>query len=170
MAKAWAREPLVPHLLLGAEEAFLVAAAVADAQLALGLIERRQNLVGVREREADRLFDQHRLAETQRLKDRLGVLLLRRRHDHGGDVRMADDLFVAAGVEIGAGLLRQALGARGIAVGDREEPHRRMLGGKPRPQRPDAAGADHGDPDVVVLLHLVSCCSSSTSAPRKSAG
>ena len=31
-------EPLVPHLLLGAEKAFLVAAAVADAQIALGLI------------------------------------------------------------------------------------------------------------------------------------
>ena len=36
-------------------------------------------------------------------------------------------------------------------VGDREEADRRVLGGKPRPQRPDPAGADHRDAEIVVL-------------------
>ena len=163
-------EPVVPHLLLGAQEAFLVAAAVADPQIALGRMQRRRGS-GRRPRARSRsAFRPAPACRAQRLQDRLGVLLLRRRHDHGGDVRMVDDLFVAAAVEIGAGLLGQYFGARGVAVRDREEPHRRMLGGEPRPQRPDAAGADHGDADIVVLLHLGSCCSSSTSAPRKSAG
>ena len=40
-------EPAVEHLLLGAQEAFLVAAAVADAQVALGLPQRLQDPVGV---------------------------------------------------------------------------------------------------------------------------
>ena len=92
-------EPAVQHLLLGAQEAFLVAAAVADAQVALGLAQRLEDRVGVGEREADRLLDQHRLAELERLQDRRGVLLLRRRDDHRGDVGMRDDLLVAAGVD-----------------------------------------------------------------------
>ena len=44
-----AAEPVLDHLLLGAEEAFLVAAAVTHAQVALGLIQCRENPVGIRE-------------------------------------------------------------------------------------------------------------------------
>ena len=40
-----------------------------------------------------------------------------------------------------------------IAVRDREEPHRRVLGGEPRAQRADAAGADDSDPDVGLFQH-----------------
>ena len=42
--------------------------------------------------------------------------------------------------------------ARGrIAVGDGEKAHRRMFCREPRPQRPDAPGADHGDTDIAAL-------------------
>ncbi len=150
-------EPAVPHLLLGAQEALLVAAAVADAQIALGRAQRVEDLVGVGERKADRLLHQHRLAELQRPQDRQRVLLLRRRDDHRGDVGMVDDLVVAAAVEVGAGLLGQRARAGGVAIGDRQKAHRRMLGGKPRAQRADAAGADDGDADVG-LFHLGIVC------------
>ena len=40
-------ETAVQHLLLGAQEAFLVAAAVADAQVALGRAQGVQDLVGI---------------------------------------------------------------------------------------------------------------------------
>ena len=64
---------------------------------------------------------------------------------------MRDDLLVAAGVEVRAGLLGQRLGARRVAVGNRQESDAGMLGGQPRPQRADAPGADHGDADLVLL-------------------
>ena len=58
-------EAAVQHLLLGAQEAFLVAAAVADPQIALGRAQGIENLVGVAQRKADRLLHQDRLAELQ---------------------------------------------------------------------------------------------------------
>ena len=164
MAKAWrarvvdARraaddpaEPAVPHLLLGAQEAFLVAAAVADPQIAVGALQGVEDRLGVVERKADRLLHQHRLAELERRQIGVGVLLLRRRDDHRGDVGMGDHLLVAAGMHIRAGLLGQRAGARRVLVGNGEEAHRRVLGGEPRPQRADAAGADHRDAEIGVF-------------------
>src|SRR5215510_14230830 len=42
--------------------------------------------------------------------------------------------------------------ARGIAIGDRQEPDGGMLGGKPRAQRANAPGADDRNADIVLLL------------------
>ena len=75
-------EPAVAHLLLGAQEAFLVAPAVADPQVAA--TRCGENLVGIVESERERLLHQHGLAERQRLADRRDVLLLRRRDDDRG--------------------------------------------------------------------------------------
>ena len=144
-------ETAVPHLLLGAQEALLVAAAVADPQLALGCAQSVEDLVGVAQRKSDRLFDQHRLAELQGVQDGWRVLLLRCRDDDGGDSRMRDHLLVAAAVEIGTGRLGERAGAGGIAVGNRKETHCGMLGGKPRAQGADASRPDHGDADIVLL-------------------
>ena len=44
-------EAPLDHLLLGAQKAFLVAAAVADAQLPAGLAQRVEDVVGVLQRE-----------------------------------------------------------------------------------------------------------------------
>jgi hypothetical protein len=79
------------------------------------------------------------------------VLLLGRGDDHGGDLRVADHLVVAAAVDVGAGLGGERAGARGIAIGDRQEPDGGMLGGKARAQRADAAGADDRNADIVLL-------------------
>ena len=62
-------EPAVQHLLLGAQEAFLVAAAVADAEIALGRAQGVENLVSLGKGKADRLLDQHRLAALQRASE-----------------------------------------------------------------------------------------------------
>jgi len=45
---------------------------------------------------------------------------------------MADGLLVAAGMEIGAGCLRQRACPLGIEIGDRQKADRRMLAGQPR--------------------------------------
>jgi hypothetical protein len=63
----------VQHLLLGAKKAVLVAAAVADAKIALGCAQGAEDLVGLGQGKADRLFDQDRLAELQSLQNRLGM-------------------------------------------------------------------------------------------------
>jgi len=56
-------EAAVQHLLLGAQEALFVAAAIADSKLALGGAQRVEDLVGLAQRKADWLLHQHRLAE-----------------------------------------------------------------------------------------------------------
>ena len=68
---------------------------------------------------------------------------------------MADDLLVAGAVKVRAGLLGERAGARRIAVGDREKAHRRVLGGQPRAQRPDAPGADDRDADGAGGFHFM---------------
>ena len=93
-------EPAVSHLLLGAQEAFLVAPAVADPQVALA--RGREDLVGTIEGQRQRLLDQHRLAERKRLADGRHVLLLRGRHDDRRDLRMGDDGVVVGGMQVGA--------------------------------------------------------------------
>ena len=138
-------EPAVQHLLLGAQEAFLVAAAVADAQIAFGLAQASP---GSRRRRASEkpigfststgLPSCKRRAGSARVCSCSGVETIT-----AVTSGMADHLVVVAGVEVGAGLLGQRARARRVAVGDREKAHRRMLGGEPRAQRPDAAGADH---------------------------
>src|SRR5579864_107740 len=67
---------------------------------------------------------------------------------------MADRLVIVAGVEIGAGLASQCPRARGIAIRDGEEAHRGMLCRKPRPQRADAACADHCNAEIAALHAL----------------
>jgi len=79
------------------------------------------------------------------------VLLLGRGDDHGGDLRVTDHLVVAGAVDVGPGFGGERAGACGIAIGDRQEPNGGMLGGKPRAQRADAAGADHRNADIVLL-------------------
>src|SRR5713101_2174409 len=116
------------HLLLGAQETFLVTAAIADQQIAVAGALRRQNVVGALEGERERLFHQRRLAERQRAHDRRNVLLLGGRNDDGINVGMRNDGVIVGGVKIGAGRFGKSLGAGGIAIGDREESHRRMLG------------------------------------------
>src|SRR5262249_10386980 len=144
-------EAAAQHLLLGAQEALLVAAAVADAKLALGGPQGVEDLVGLAQREADRLFHQHRLAELQGFEDGLRVLLLGRGDDHGGDLRVADHLVVSGAVGARAGRGGERAGAGGIAIGDRQEPDGGMLGGKARAQRADAPGADDRNADIVLL-------------------
>ena len=95
------------HLLLGAQKAFLEAAAVADAQRAAGLLECGEDRFGVVERERERLFHQHGLAELQRLADRRGVLAFGRRDEYGGHFRARDHLVIVGGMEVGAGRLGQ---------------------------------------------------------------
>ena len=143
------------HLLLGAQEAFLVAPAVADPQIAAA--RGGEDLVGAVERQRQRLLHQHRLAERERLADRRDMLLLRRRDDHRGHLRVGDDGVVVVRMQVRAGRLRQRLGAGGIAIGDGEKADRRMLCREPRPQRADAPGADHRNAEVaaswVAALH-----------------
>src|SRR5262249_42773279 len=51
----------------------------------------------------------------------------------------------------GPGLLGERPRAFGIAVRDGEVAHRRMLGGEPRPQGADAAGANDADAEIAAL-------------------
>jgi hypothetical protein len=154
MANAWARvdprrtahdlaEPAVQHLLLGAQEAFLVAPAVADPQIAAA--GGGEDRVGAVERQRQRLLHQHGLAQRERRADGGDVLLLRGRYDHRGHARIGDRRIIVARMQVRAGGVGQLPGAGGIAVGDGEEAHRRMLGREPRPQRADPPGADHRD-------------------------
>ena len=71
-------ETAVPHLLLGAQEALFVAAAIADAKLAFGGMQRIEDLVGLGERKSDRFLHQHWLAELQSVQHGLRVLLFGR--------------------------------------------------------------------------------------------
>src|SRR5205809_7394710 len=71
-------ETAVPHLLLGAKEALFVAAAIADAKLAFGGMQRVEDLVGLGKRKSDRFLHQHRLAEPQSVQNGLRVVLLGR--------------------------------------------------------------------------------------------
>ena len=146
-----APEPPLDHLLLGAQEALLVAPAVADAQIASGLLQGREDRVGILQRHRDRLFDQHRLAELQRPADRRGVLAFRRRHDDRIDLRMCDDLGIVAGMELRARLVGQRLGARRVGVGNGDVADRGMLGCEPRAQSPDPSGADHRNAEIVIF-------------------
>ncbi len=147
-------EAALQHLLLGAQEALFVAAAIADPKLALRGVQRVEDLVRLAQRKSDRLLHQHRLAELQGLEDRLRVLLLWRRDDDRAHPRMGDHFLVAAAVDIGAGRLGERVGAGRIAVGNRQEPNGGMLGGKSRAQRADAAGAHHRDTDMALLHSL----------------
>jgi hypothetical protein len=79
------------------------------------------------------------------------VLLLRRRYDHRGHARIGDHRIIVARMQVRAGGVGQRPGAGGIAVGDGEEAHRRMLGREPRPQRADPPGADHRDAEIAAL-------------------
>ena len=79
------------------------------------------------------------------------MLLLRRRDDDRGDLRIGDDGVVVATVQVGARGLGERAGAGGIAVGDGEKAHRRMHCRKPCPQCSDAPGADHGDTQIAAL-------------------
>src|SRR5262249_53760803 len=71
--------------------------------------------------------------------------------DHGGDLRGADYLVVAAAVDVGAGLGGERAGARGVAIGERQEPDGGVLCGKARPQRADAAGAADRNAAIGLL-------------------
>ena len=51
-------------------------------------------------------------------------------------------------MKIGAGLVGERLRALRIEVGNGEEPDGGMLRGKARPQRADAAGADHRNAEL----------------------
>ncbi len=148
-------EAAVDHLLLGAQETFLEAAAIADAQRAAGRFQRFENGLGVVERQCQRLFHQHRLAEFERLADRRGVLAFRRRDEHGVHLRMRDHLLVVGGMKVGSGKFGQRLGVRRLFVGDGEKAHGRVLGGEPRAQSADPARADNGDPELRCLHVLL---------------
>ena len=90
------------------------------------------------------------------------MLLFRRRDDHRRHLGMADHLLVAAARNLRAGRLGERASARRIAIRDCEEADSRMLGGKPRAQGPDAAGADHGKADIG-LFHAYATCRIGTS-------
>src|SRR6266567_2248953 len=149
-------EATVAHLLLGAQEAVLVAAAVTDPQTSLALPDRFEDPIRVAERERDRFFDQHRLAERERPADRGRVLAFGRRDDHRGDLGVGDHVVVASGVEIGAGRIGKGPRACRIAIGNRQKSNRRMLGREPRAQGPDASGADDANSDIGSL-HYATC-------------
>src|SRR5262249_43688081 len=136
----------MPHLLLGAQEAFLVAPAVADPQVAAGPPQHAQDFVRLPQFEAKRLLAQYRFAELERPAYRRRVLRLRRRDDDGTDFRMADHIVIIMRVNIGGRDLRKRFGAGGISIGDRQKAYRRMFGRELSSQGPDAAGANHRDP------------------------
>ena len=54
-------------------------------------------------------------------------------------------------MELRAGLLRQVARPRRIRVGNRQEFDAGMIGREPRPQAPDAAGADDGNAQVFAF-------------------
>jgi hypothetical protein len=64
---------------------------------------------------------------------------------------MADDPLIVAGVEVGSGLLGERARSRGIAIGDGQKLHRRMLGRDPRAQCADAPGAHDCNAEVAML-------------------
>ena len=84
---------------------------------------------------------------------------------------------LSRGMQVGARRLGERAGAGGIAIGDGEKSHRRMLCREPRPQRPDAPGADHGDAEITALagaahhttLALRSAAISAAARPSSSA-
>ena len=145
------------HLLLGAQKAFLEAAAIADAQGAVGTLERIDDGLGIVERQRQRFFHQHRLAQFERLADRRGMLAFRRRDEHGVNVRMGDDLVVVGGVQMRAGQIRELLGVGRVLVGHRDEAHRRVFGREPCAQRADAARADDGDAELFCRHAFLPC-------------
>jgi hypothetical protein len=71
-----------------------------------GLARRPDHAVCVRQGERNRFFDQHLLAELNRVEQRLDVRALAGGNDDGVDLRPADDRCVVAGVKLRAGLLR----------------------------------------------------------------
>ena len=93
------------------------------------------------------------------------MFLLGCRDDHGGDVGVADHLVVVAGMDVGAGLLRQGARASRIAIRNREKADGRVFRGEPSAQRPDAPGADHRDADIG-LLHCDAPLGPAVSSPR----
>jgi hypothetical protein len=78
------------------------------------------------------------------------VLALRRRDEDGVHFRTLDDVEILRGVEIRAGLCGERGGLVRVQIGDREKADARMLRGKPRAQRADAAGADHCDAECPL--------------------
>jgi hypothetical protein len=54
-------------------------------------------------------------------------------------------------MKIGAGEFGEFLRLCRVFVGHREKAHRRMSGGKPRPQAADTAGTDDGNAEVFSL-------------------
>src|ERR1700730_15080614 len=78
---------------------------------------------------------------------------------------MPNDGVVVGRVQVGASLDSKRLCAGGIAIGDRQESHRRMLGGEPCPQRPDTAGADDRDAEIAAFHCSVSWARVGTSSP-----
>ena len=121
-----APEVPVENLLLGPREAALEATDIAHPQMAVGLAHGGENLVGVGQREAERLLHQHRLSQLERAAHRLDVHVLRRGDDHRIDARIVDHRVVVGGMQIGAGALRERLRRDGIDIGNRQKADGRM--------------------------------------------
>jgi len=64
---------------------------------------------------------------------------------------MRDDFTVVGGAKLCARLPRELFGIAAIEVGNRDKPDSRMLGGKPRAQRADAAGPDDRDAELFAF-------------------
>ena len=126
-------------LLLGDQVALLVAAAVADPHIGAVPLDGVEHLVGVLERERDRLLHQHRFAELDRRQDRREMLAFAGGDDHGIDLGPGNHRIVVAGMELRPDGLGELARLGGVLIGHRDGAHRRMPGRQPRPQGADAA-------------------------------
>jgi len=79
------------------------------------------------------------------------VLAFAGRNDHRGDFGPRDDFPVVGRADLRADLLRESLRIALDQIGDREKIDRRMLGGKPRAQRADAAGTYDRDSKLFAF-------------------
>jgi len=107
--------------------------------------------VRVRQRQRNRLFDQHRLSELDRLQHRREMLAFAGGHDDRIHLGARDDLDVVAGVELRAGLVRELARARRIQIRNRKKLDCGVPRGEPRAQRTDAAGPDYGQPEIPAF-------------------
>ena len=153
-----AAQPPLGNLLLGQHPAPVVAAGIANPQFYAGTLYRRHNGIGVRQGQGQRLLHKNRLAQLQRLQNRLQMFMLRRGHHHGVDFRVGNDAVVVAGSKVGPNLLAQQPGPFRVNIGNGQKAHRGMAGGHIGPQSANPPGTHHRHAQILFFHRFYSRC------------